>query len=674
MSQAMDHPSENASGDAWTEPRGTLDPKDWDGFRTQAHAMLDYMVDYIRNIRERPVWQPIPDEVRARFLTGVPREPNDLARVHEEFLRDVLPYAVGNVHPGFMGWVHGGGTPVGLLAEMLAAGLNANLGGRDQTPVEVERQIGQWTREIFGFPDSATGLFVTGTSMANLIAVTVARDVALGFAVRRRGLGAETKRLTAYASTAVHGCIRKALDISGVGSNALRLVVTDARYRIDLEALEQAIRTDCAAGFTPFLVVGTAGTVDTGAIDNLSALADLCRRQNVWFHVDGACGSIAMLAPDLAPRLAGIERADSLAFDFHKWAQVPYDAGYILVRDGQAHKNAFISAAAYLLRAERGLAAGSPWPCDFGPDLSRGFRALKAWFTLKVYGTDALGSVISKTCALARYLEDRIMAAPELELMAPMELNIVCFRYRAEEPDLLNQNIVIALQESGVVAPSTTVLGGRTVIRAAIVNHRTGRGEIDALVDGTLRRGRTLQRSARRPEQALQAPAPALYKSSLQNAERQLASPPHSADLLFQRANLLNQMGRSAEARDAYLELLKIEPEHLGFLNNLGQLLVATGKKIAARTVYTVAVAKHRDDVAARVNFASLLIQAGEPGAARERLEHALKVDPSCRQAHAGMAFALEALKNGDRATWHRRAAFHGLCVLPSPIVAQLRR
>ena len=601
MSQAMDHPSENASVDDWTEPRETLDPQDWESFRTQAHAMLDDMVDYIQNIRERPVWQPISDEVRARLRGGVPREPNDLSCMHEEFLRDVLPYAVGNVHPGFMGWVHGGGTPVGLLAEMLAAGLNANLGGRDQTPVEVQRQIVPWTREIFGFLESATGLFVTGTSMANLIAVIVARDVALGFAVRRRGLGAETKRLTAYASTAVHGCIGKALDISGVGSDALRLVVTDARYRIDLEALEQAIRTDRAAGFTPFLVVGTAGTVDTGAIDNLYALADLCRRQNVWFHVDGACGTLAMLAPDLAPRLAGIERADSLAFDFHKWAQVPYDAGYILVRDGKAHKNTFISAAAYLQRADRGLAAGSPWPCDFGPDLSRGFRALKTWFTLKVYGTDALGAVISKTCALARYLEDRIMATPELELMAPMELNIVCFRYRAEEPDRVNENIVIALQESSVVALSTTILGGRTATRAA-------------------------------------------------------------------------QVGRSAEARDAYIGLLKIEPEHLGSLNNLGQLMVATGKKIAARTVYTVAVAKHPDDVAARVNFASLLIQAGEPGAAREHLEHALKMDPSCRQAHAGMAFALGALKNGSEPRGTGAPLFTACAWSLPRIVAQLRR
>jgi glutamate/tyrosine decarboxylase-like PLP-dependent enzyme len=232
--------------------------------------------------------------------------------------------------------------------------------------------------------------------------------------------------------------------------------------------------------------------VNTGAVDDLAGLADLCQREKLWFHVDGAFGALARLAPDLAPKLNGIERADSLAFDFHKWGQAPYDAGFILVRDGEAHKNAFALPAAYLQRAERGLAAGSPWPCDFGPDLSRGFRALKVWFTLKVYGTEALGASISRCCALARYLEACVRETPELELMAPVELNIVCFRYRAEDTNRVNDAIVVALQESGVVAPSTTRIKGQTAIRAAIVNHRTSRAEIDALVDGVLALGSAL--------------------------------------------------------------------------------------------------------------------------------------------------------------------------------------
>jgi len=470
----------------------SLDPADWAAFRAQAHLMLDDMLGYIESIRERPVWQPIPEAVRARFHSPAPRTGEELTQVHAEFMQDVLPYAQGNVHPGFMGWVNGGGTPVGMVAEMLAAGLNANLGGRDHIPIEVERQVTAWVREIFGFPQGATGLFVTGTSMANLIAVLIARDAALGFDVRASGVAAEPRRLTAYTSKAVHGCVPKAMDIAGLGSDALRLIPTNSRFCIDLTALAEAIQRDREAGFTPFLVVGTAGTVNTGAVDDLAGLADLCQREKLWFHVDGAFGALARLAPDLAPKLDGIERADSLAFDFHKWGQAPFDAGFILVRDGVAHKNAFVLPAAYLQRAERGLAAGSPWPCDFGPDLSRGFRALKVWFTLKVYGIEALGASISRCCALARALEERIAATRELELMAPVELNIVCFRYRAEEANRVNDAIVVALQESGIVAPSTTRIKGQTAIRAAIVNHRTSRAEIDALVDGVLALGRAL--------------------------------------------------------------------------------------------------------------------------------------------------------------------------------------
>jgi glutamate/tyrosine decarboxylase-like PLP-dependent enzyme len=395
----------------------SLDPADWQSLRAQGHRMLDDIFDYVEHIRERPVWQPIPDGVRAQFRDGLPRQPTDLAAVHDEFMRYVLPFATGNSHPGFMGWVHGGGNVPGMLAEMLAAGLNANLGGRDHAPIEVERQIVHWVRELFGFPDTASGLFVTGTSMANLLGVLVARTAALGSDVRRDGIAGQGPRLTAYVSVAAHGCIAQAMDISGLGTDALRLIPTNERHQIDLAALAQAIARDRSAGFTPLAVIGTAGTVDVGAVDDLAALAHIARRERLWFHVDGAFGALAILTPDLAPRLAGIEHADSIALDFHKWGQVPYDAGFILVRDGTLHRATFAAPAAYLRRETRGLAAGSPWPCDFGPDLSRGFRALKTWFTLKVHGTDAIGAVISHTCSLARYLKQRVQATPELELL-----------------------------------------------------------------------------------------------------------------------------------------------------------------------------------------------------------------------------------------------------------------
>ncbi len=498
-------------------PERTLDPKPWDALRIQAHRMLEDMLNYTESIGQQPVWQKIPQAVRDRFRQELPVQPTSLEQVHREFLQFILPYASRNGHPGFMGWAQGGGTPVGALAEMLAAWLNANLGGRDQIPVEVERQITEWMRGVFGFPDGASGLFVTGSSMANFVAVKVARDARLGFEVRCKGLGqmAAAGRLVAYASTEVHACVTRAMDMVGLGSDALRLIGVDRRHRLDLQALSAQLARDRGQGLTPFLLVGTAGTVDTGAIDDLNDLADICAREQMWFHVDGAFGALAMLCSELAGRLKGIERADSLAFDFHKWAQVPYDAGFLLVRDGVLQQAAFVTSAAYLGREEQGIAAGSPWPCDLGPDLSRSFRALKVWTTLKVYGTQALGEVVSHTCRLARYLESRVSRMAELEMMAPVELNIACFRFRGvrriedagqelvedaaqdeERLDGLNRQIVIALQEEGEVAPSATRIRGRVVIRAAIVNHRTTHAQIDALLESVRNAGDRLTRSA----------------------------------------------------------------------------------------------------------------------------------------------------------------------------------
>ncbi|WP_228535462.1 pyridoxal phosphate-dependent decarboxylase family protein [Noviherbaspirillum malthae] len=470
----------------------SLDPDNWDELRTQGHRMLDDIIDYMQHLRERPVWQPAPDDVRNAFREPLPQGPTALQEVHQTFMQNILPYAIGNAHPGFMGWVQGGGTPVGMLAEMLAAGINANVGGRNQIPVEVERQILRWVRELFSFPEDASGIFVTGTSMANLIGVLVARTKALGVDIRSTGLQNSGKRLAAYTSVAAHACVAQAFDLSGLGTNALRLIPTDAQGEMDIEALKRVIAKDREHGFTPFFVAGTAGTVDTGAVDKLTVLADIAEQEDLWFHIDGAYGALAVMAPDIAPRLAGIERADSIAFDFHKWAQVQYDAGFILVRDGALHEATFAAPVAYLARAERGMATASPpWPCDFGPDLSRGFRALKTWYAIKTYGIDGLGKVISGGCALAQYLKQRIEAEPALELLAPVSLNIVCFGYRCCEGDAdrVNANLAIALQESGIAAPSTTTINGRLAIRAALFNHRSTTQDVDALIEATLRFG-----------------------------------------------------------------------------------------------------------------------------------------------------------------------------------------
>ncbi|MGA9527426.1 MAG: pyridoxal-dependent decarboxylase, partial [Terriglobales bacterium] len=679
----------------------TLDPRDWDGFRSQAHQMLDDILDYTQNLRKRPVWQPIPNDVRERFLGGVPLAPTDLVDVHREFMNYILPFAVGNAHPGFMGWVHGGGTPVGMLAEMLAAGLNANLGGRDQIPVEVERQIALWMRDVFGFPGTSAGLFVTGTSMANFIAVTIARDAALGCAVRQNGVAAISKRLTAYGSAGIHGCVGKAMDLCGLGSDALRRVLADDRRRIDLTALENAIRKDREAGLEPFLLVGTAGSVDTGAIDDLAALAGLAAREGLWFHVDGAYGALAMLAPDLAPKLKGIERADSLAFDFHKWGQVPYDAGFILVRDGDLQRNAFAASSSYLRRETRGMAAGSHWPCDYGPDLSRGFRALKTWFTLKVYGTEALGSSISRTCELARHLQRRIENTPELELLAPVELNIVCFRYRAKDADRVNAEIVVALQESGRVAPSTTTIDGKLAIRAAIVNHRTAQADIDKLVDQTLALGRSkrqsneaageirqagVQGAAAAAEDAAAAAgvetAPGLrWEAELKEIEKALEKDPESVDLHFRRGLLLARLGQVIGAAKAYMSVLERDPTHLAALNNMGSVLIAGNHRKAALTAFKQAMKEHPNDAVSRVNAGRLLLEEAEQKEAasqpeealqlrheaREYFEQALLLRPGFENAHEGLCYVWGHFGDAKQADWHRREAFKNRVLMPLP-------
>lgn len=491
----------------------SLDPADpaaWEAFRDQAHRMLDDMIGHLRTLREQPVWRPIPAALRTRWREPLPARPVPVAELHERFLAEVLPHAVGNAHPRFMGWVQGAGTPEGLLAEMLAAGLNANVGGRDQMPLEVERQVVHWMRELFDFPDTASGLLVTGSSTANLIGVLVARTRALGVDSRRDGLGVDGLRLVAYTSAAAHGCVAQAMAIAGLGSAALRRVPVDADHRIDVAALRRMLAADRAAGLQPFLVVGTAGTVDVGAIDDLDALATLCAAERLWFHVDGAFGALARLSPALAPRLAGIERADSLALDFHKWGQVPYDAGFVLVREQSAQLAAFASPAAYLARHPRGLAAGSPWPCDLGPDLSRGFRALKVWFTVMAHGRERLGAAIEANCRLARRLAERVDADARLQRLAPVALNIVCLRYVGAAPDLadgppldeaaldaLNAELVADLHESGVAAPSTTTIGGRTAVRVALVNHRTVEADLDLLLEALHHFGRLRLRQAR---------------------------------------------------------------------------------------------------------------------------------------------------------------------------------
>ncbi len=464
----------------------TLDPSGWAELRALGHRMLNDAFDDLESIRAGPVWQPMPEDVRGAWVEELPRSAATPEETYTAYRQLIAPYAVGNRHPRFFGWVHGGGTAVGMLAEMLAGGLNANCGGRDHAPIACERQVIRWSAEMLGLPLESSGLVMSGTSMANLIAVLIARTAALGVGTRR--MGVHGARLTGYASAGAHLCVARAFDMIGLGSDALRLIPCDASHRMEQSELLRHIAADRTAGFTPFFVVGTAGSVDVGAIDNLTGIAEVCASERLWMHVDAAFGAVAMLSPWLRPLFSGMERADSVAFDFHKWAQVPYEAGCIVVRDASAHRAAFSREAAYLRRDARGLAAAEPWPVDLGPELSRSFRALKVWMTLRTYGADRLGQVAERSCALALSLAIAIDAEPLLERLAPVALNIVCFRFRPGSDE--DQTAIAAdLQEAGDVVLSITMIEGRVALRAALVNHRTMAGDVDAVVGAVMDAG-----------------------------------------------------------------------------------------------------------------------------------------------------------------------------------------
>jgi glutamate/tyrosine decarboxylase-like PLP-dependent enzyme len=467
-----------------------LDPDDWEAFRRRLHAAADRLLTHIRDQRHWPVWQEMPGTVADGLLNEVSAAGAGTDRAWEVLEEDILPFGVGNVHPRFMGWVHGAGTPGGMIALMAEAAMNANLGGRNTGAAKVEHAVLEWARGLFGFPEGSSGILTTGTSMATVIALAAARQAMTDWDVESEGLGARGETLRLYTASATHSCVETALRLLGFGRRALVAVDTDERGRIDIGALRARVRSDRAAGLEPFCVVGTAGTVDIGAVDDLEALADLCGDEELWFHVDGAFGAVARLSSRLAHKVAGIERADSLAFDFHKWLHVTYDCGCVLVRRKEAHRAAFGGRPRYLEGQPEGLAAGEDWFCDYGPELSRGFRALRVWFLLVEQGTDALAAAVEGSVDRARHLADRVDAEPLLERVAPVELQIVCFRVRPlahEDGDLLNRRVVAELQKRGIAAPSTTRLDGQVVIRCCLMNHRATRDDMDVVVDGVLR-------------------------------------------------------------------------------------------------------------------------------------------------------------------------------------------
>ena len=486
-----------------TRAEETLDPEDWDELRALGHRMIDDMFGHLASVRARPVWRPVPEEVRARLDDApLPLDPSDAAEVYEEFKRDVLPFPTGNTHPRFWGWVMGTGTPLGMLADMLASGMNPNVPGYDQSAALVERQVIKWLAEMLGMPEGTSGLLLSGGTMANIIGLTIARNARAGYDVRARGLQhAGAQRLALYASTEVHSCSQKGAELLGLGNESLRRVPVNGQYQIDLEALRRAVARDRADGLRPFCVIGNAGTVNTGATDDLAALAAFCREEGLWFHVDGALGALAVLSPSLKAAVAGLEEADSVAIDLHKWMYLPFEVGCVLVRDSHEHREAFSLTPSYLSPTKRGVAVGGLSFADLGLQLSRGFRALKVWMSLKAHGARTFGRLIEQNVRQAAHLAGLVESHARLELLAPVPLNVVCFRFKAEglseaELNALNEEILLRVQESGLAVPSSTRLGGAFAIRVAITNHRSRLADFDLLVKAVADAGEALLKTA----------------------------------------------------------------------------------------------------------------------------------------------------------------------------------
>jgi aromatic-L-amino-acid decarboxylase len=467
-----------------------------DEFRAAAHRAVEWVGGYLDTIRERPVAPPVaPGDIR-RLLPSVPPERGeDLEAILRDFEELILPGITHWNHPRFFGYFGITGSTPGILAELLIAALNVNamLWRTSPAATELEEVACDWLRQAIGLGPAFSGVINDTASSSTLYALTAAREAVPNLEVRRRGMSGQTLRM--YVSEEAHSSVEKAGIVLGVGQDNVVKIATDPAFRMDVDALSEAIRRDRKAGHTPFAVVATVGTTSVTAVDPVPAVAGICAEEKLWLHVDAAYGGAAALAPELRPLLRGIERADSIAFDPHKWLYTPQSSACLLVRDPRNLLRSYSIDAAYV-RDDASLSGRGTNIGELGPQWSRAFLALKVWLSLAAHGTEAYGRRIAHDVELARYLDRRVREHPDLEPMCPVTLSIACFRYAPAaaglDPaalDALNERLMVAIRRDGRAFPSNAELGGRYCLRACLVNHRTEARDVDALVDATVELG-----------------------------------------------------------------------------------------------------------------------------------------------------------------------------------------
>src|SRR5215218_9752507 len=472
---------------------------DLEEFRRAGHALVDGVADHLAALPARPVWQPLPDELRGELLSlPLPDGPTGLEPLARTMVRDVLLHAMGNGHPAFFGWVNSPPSLAGVLASLAAAAMNPSVVSGDHADVHLERTVVRWLAELVGYPHApAAGLLTSGASAATIVCLGGARGhatAAAGRDVRRDGL-AGGPRLLCYVPSEAHSCVPRAIELLGLGSGSIRPVPLRGG-RLDADELRAAIAADRAAGGQPAVLVGSAGTVNTGAIDPLAALADVAAAEGLWFHVDGAYGAFGVLDPAIAARYRGMERADSLALDPHKWLGVPVDAGCALVRRGDDLRDAFSVIPAYL-RQDTGELVGSF--AEYGLEQTRPFRALKTWATIAALGRAGIAGQVARANALARELAARVEREPELELAVAPETSIVAFRARPAgcppaRLEEINRALPEAVQARGRAFLTGTVFEGRETLRACILHPATGPEHLATLVAEVVAAARELAR------------------------------------------------------------------------------------------------------------------------------------------------------------------------------------